>query len=272
QRKSASAEIAAATLDLIYGMDVSGLLGQVRVPTLVLHRKGDCSIGFEHGRELASSIANATLVPLEGDAHLPWLGDWQAVADAALAFLAPDAAPPEVRADEDRFVREGGVWSIAFGGRSSHLKHARGLADLAALLARPGEPISVAQLMGSTATSGADPILDERARAAFRERLRQLDHDIEEAERAANIGAVAAAHEERDALLGELRVATGLGGRRRRLGDSSERARKAVSARIREAIENIRGVLPELALHLDGAIRTGTHCVYEPDRAPVWRL
>jgi hypothetical protein len=42
----------------------------------VLHSKGDRSIGFEHGRALAASIADAAFVPLQGEAHLPWLGDW----------------------------------------------------------------------------------------------------------------------------------------------------------------------------------------------------
>jgi len=40
---------------------------------------------------------------------------------------------------------------------------------------------------------------------------------------------------EPDAPLHHLAAATGLGGRSRRLGDHSERARKAVSARVRDA-------------------------------------
>jgi pimeloyl-ACP methyl ester carboxylesterase len=74
QRASASPEMAAALLELIYRMDVSDLVGRIRVPTLVLHRKGDRAIGFENGRQLASLISGATFVPLEGEAHLPWLG------------------------------------------------------------------------------------------------------------------------------------------------------------------------------------------------------
>jgi pimeloyl-ACP methyl ester carboxylesterase len=273
QRKSASAETAAAMLELIYGMDVSQLLAQIRVPTLVLHRKGDRSIGFEHGRQLAATIANATFVPLEGEAHLPWLGDWEAVADAALSFLVPDhqpAIPAELRSAENQFVREGEVWSLAFGGRRCHLKHTRGLADLALLLAHAGEELSAAQLMDidSSSTPHADPILDQRARADIRERLRLLERTIADsqgpdAERASA---------ERTALLRELRVATGLGGRRRRLNDATERARKAVSARIRETIEKIRGALPELAQHFDASISTGSRCMYKPAHATEWRI
>jgi pimeloyl-ACP methyl ester carboxylesterase len=296
QRASASPEMAAATLELIYRMDVSDVLAQIHVPTLVLHRKGDRAIGFDHGRQLASLIPGATFVPLDGEAHLPWLGDWQAVADAALAFLVPDqprpvfahapesalgrAAPdvhPDVHSDDNQFVREGEVWSIAFAGRRCHLKHARGLTDLSVLLSRPGEEIFAGQLMaGPDALAGApasaDPILDERARADIRSRLRQLEGAIADAEQAADAAATERARGERDTLLRELRIATGLGGRRRALVDPVERARKAVSGRIRDSIEKIRGALPELARHLDGSITTGSFCAYCPPRPTPWRV
>jgi hypothetical protein len=70
----------------------------------------------------------------------------------------------------------------------------------------------------------------------------------------------------RDALLHELRSAMGMGGRRRALGDSKERARKAVSGRIRESIERLRQAHPELARHLEATVATGTLCSYDPDR------
>jgi pimeloyl-ACP methyl ester carboxylesterase len=290
QRASASPEMAAATLELIYRMDVSEVLGQIQVPTLVLHRKGDRAIGFDHGRQLASLIPGATFVPLDGDAHLPWLGDWNTVADAALAFLVPGRQPPalahlpegalgrtapEVHRDENQFVREGEVWSIAFAGRRCHLKHARGLSDLSMLLSRPGEEIFVGKLMGgpdAPASAPAAPVLDERARVDIRNRLQQLDRAIADAEESADVVAAERARGERDALLRELRSATGLGGRRRALVDPVERARKAVSGRIRDSIEKIRGALPELAHHLDDSITTGSFCAYSPPRPTHWRV
>jgi hypothetical protein len=104
-----------------------------------------------------------------------------------------------------------------------------------------------------------DPILDQRARADIRKRLQQLDRAIAEAEESGD-AAAERRRDERDALLRELRVATGLGGRRRTLVDPVERARKAVSGRIRDSIEKIRVALPELASHLDDSITTGTFC------------
>jgi pimeloyl-ACP methyl ester carboxylesterase len=285
QRAAASPEMAAATLQLIYEMDVSDVVDQIRVPTLVLHRKGDHAIGFDHGRQLASFIPGATFIPLDGEAHLPWLGDWQAVADAALAFLLPEKqqrrasveGARRARSDENVFIREAEVWTIAFGGRSCHLKHARGLADLSVLLSRPGQEIFAVQLMeGAEAPPSvpppADPILDERARATIRNRLSQLDRSLADAEASGDAAAAERDQNERDALLRELRVTTGLGGRRRALVDPVERARKAVSGRIRDSIEKIREALPELARHLDDAITTGRSCVYNPPTPTGWRL
>jgi hypothetical protein len=156
------------------------------------------------------------------------------------------------------------------------LKHARGLVDLSLLLSRPGQQIFAAQLMDGPEAPGspasADPILDERARADIRGRLGQLDRAIAEAEESCDHDAAERGRDEREALLRELRVATGLGGRRRGLNDPQERARKAVSGRIRESIDKIRGALPELARHLDESISTGSACRYEPPSPTRWRL
>jgi DNA-binding CsgD family transcriptional regulator len=57
-------------------------LPRVQAPTVVAHRRDDRAIPYELGRELAATIPGATLVPLAGSAHFPWIGDWQAVARA----------------------------------------------------------------------------------------------------------------------------------------------------------------------------------------------
>jgi hypothetical protein len=72
---------------------------------------------------------------------------------------------------------------------------------------------------------------------------------------------------EREALLRELTAAAGLGGRARRLGDNTERARKTVSSRIRDTINRIQRHHPDLGLHLDHTITTGTWCCYTPTGA-----
>jgi pimeloyl-ACP methyl ester carboxylesterase len=49
--------------------DVREMLPSIRVPTLVVHRRGDRATPFEHGRYLADHIPGAELVELPGAAH-----------------------------------------------------------------------------------------------------------------------------------------------------------------------------------------------------------
>ena len=80
------------------------------------------------------------------------------------------------------------------------------------------------------------------------------------------------ARAERDALVSEVASATGLAGRARRLGDQPERARKAVTARIRDVIGRIERVHPQLGAHLRATVTTGTRCGYSPPTPASWRL
>jgi hypothetical protein len=66
-------------------------------------------------------------------------------------------------------------------------------------------------------------------------------------------------------ILAELRRSTRPGGAAQPLGvTTAERARKAVSARIRDAIHRIAEVMPDLGAHLDRSVRTGNTCCYDP--------
>jgi DNA-binding CsgD family transcriptional regulator len=92
QRAAASPETAAALLELVYRNDVRAELDSVRAPTVVVHRRSDRAIPYELGRELAARIPNATLIPLDGNAHFPWAGDWQSVARALRPVDPPETA------------------------------------------------------------------------------------------------------------------------------------------------------------------------------------
>ena len=82
--RATSAEAAASLLELVYRLDVHAEADQVRAPTLVVHRRADRAIPYEQGRALAAAIPGAALIPLEGSAHLPWVGDAQSVVRVAL--------------------------------------------------------------------------------------------------------------------------------------------------------------------------------------------
>ena len=53
--------------------------------------------------------------------------------------------------------------------------------------------------------------------------------------------------------------------------DLSERARKAVTARIKDALARIATVHPALADHLTESISTGSLCAYRPAEPTRWQ-
>ncbi|WP_226961852.1 MULTISPECIES: ATP-binding protein [Streptomyces] len=182
--------------------------------------------------------------------------------------------------EEAEFRFDGTVWTLRFAGRTVRLPQAKGLRDLHELLARPGADVPATRLLDpagggelvAARSLGGDPVLDDTARAAYRRRLTDLDAEIDRADARGDDAAAARLDEERAALLAELRAAAGLGGRARRLGDEAERARKTVTARIRDTLRRLDEHHPELAEHLRAAVTTGATCGYHPQRMVAWRL
>jgi len=80
-------ETVARLLELSYDVDVRDLLPGIKVPALVLHRRGDRAIPFRKGRELALHLGNARFISLDGALHYPWFGDSESVARPILDFL-----------------------------------------------------------------------------------------------------------------------------------------------------------------------------------------
>jgi hypothetical protein len=188
--------------------------------------------------------------------------------------LAGPGAPARAAAStEGMFRRDGDVWVVAYAGRQIRLRDSKGLRDLHALLTRPGTALAALDLAApgpALAQAGTGDILDGQARSAYRQRLRELEQEAAEADGAADIERSARAAAERDALVEALSQAYGLGGRPRQAGSAAERARTAVTARIRDAIRRIDGAHPELGRHLSRSVRTGTFCRYDPDRPVRW--
>jgi len=106
QRASASAEVAARLLEVYYETDVRDLLPQIRARTAVLHREADRGTRFELGREVATLIPGATLIPLPGSSHLFYHGEWPAIADTVTGFLTERAGTEPRLTDRELQVAE----------------------------------------------------------------------------------------------------------------------------------------------------------------------
>jgi hypothetical protein len=208
--------------------------------------------------------------------------------DAGVALAAEVAVTPVPEPDRplspgadqsaNVFRREGDTWTISYEGASLRLRDAKGLQYLARLLAQPGTEIHVSDLAAETtgealsASRSGGEVLDASAKRAYKERLNELKTELTEASEWNDIHRMATAQAEIDTLTDQLAGAYGLGGRPRRMGDSVERVRKAVTNRLRDSLERISAEHQALGLHLSNALHTGTFCSYTPERPITWEF
>ncbi len=179
----------------------------------------------------------------------------------------PEATEARRAALVPAFEREGDVWAIAFGEQTVRVKSTKGMEILARLVAEPGREYHALDLGGggrAVAQASTGEVIDEKARAAYRQRIVELRQELEEAREWNDAGRTTRARAELEALEAELAGALGLGGRAREAADDAERARVNVQKRIRAAQKRIAEHHPSLAEHLDRTVRTGTYCAYEP--------
>jgi DNA-binding winged helix-turn-helix (wHTH) protein/pimeloyl-ACP methyl ester carboxylesterase len=89
QRITTSPENAVRIMQATGDVDVSDLLPQVRVPTLVLHCRNDAAVTFDEGRRLAAGIPGARFVALESRNHLVLENEaaWSRLLEEIAAFL-----------------------------------------------------------------------------------------------------------------------------------------------------------------------------------------
>ena len=111
----------------------------------------------------------------------------------------------------------------------------------------------------------AGEMLDDQAKAAYRRRLSDLREELEEAKERGHVERAEQAEQEIDALTRELSRAVGLGGRDRRAGSASERARQSIGKTIKAVLDRITQSDAALADILSRCVRTGNFCSYQPD-------
>jgi hypothetical protein len=199
-----------------------------------------------------------------------------------LAAPSTEVEHPSTEAAVDSFRREGDVWAMTYDGRTTRLRDSKGLRYLRLLLAAPGREIAAVDLLASGVNTTAamtmsraddlslsvapeDPVLDAAARADYRDRLLELQEEIDEATRFGDTDRAERLRGEFEFVTRELTAATGLGGRDRGHISSAERARQSVTKAIRESLDRIASHDPALGAHLRHSVRTGVLCGYLPD-------
>ena len=124
QRISTSPEIAARIVSQFDSIDVRKAAAKIRVPTLVLHARGDARVPFEEGRRMAALIPGARFVPLDSRNHVLFSSEpaWQEFIDEVVSF--PAAAARENHEQEVSLVsaltaREQAVLELLAQGRKN---------------------------------------------------------------------------------------------------------------------------------------------------------
>jgi len=131
------------------------------------------------------------------------------------------------------------------------------------------------QLGGSEASE--QPLLDERAKREYADRLDEIEEEIERASASYRDDKELESKlldlvKEKKSILKELESATGLGGKTRAIADSREKARQSVTKAISLAKQHIRPYSPGLFDHLESTVFTGSTCVYRPPKDVPWRF
>ncbi len=211
-----------------------------------------------------------------------WVGRLEAARRALVAEVGPDVGD-EAKHDgrpvaaagvaDGRWHRVAAGWEVGLGsGEPLVLPAMKGLADLAILIGRSGVEVHALELMGGVDTGDAGPMIDERATREYQARIRDLQTDIDEAGAANDPERAARAELELDALVDQLAAGLGLGRRARSVGSAAERARSAVTWRLRAAIKRVGEYDEDLGRHLAHSVRTGTWCVYDPEHPVAWSV
>ena len=201
------------------------------------------------------------------------------VVRAALAAVRSEPSPRRPNTSGERpptdpsFVRAGDLWDLTFDETTVHITATKGMDDLATLLAAPGRDVHCIDLAGGVVEQPATgAVIDTTARRQYEARIRELQADIDEADRHHDIGRADRSRAELDALVDHLTAALGLGGKARTPGSSADRARSAVTHRIRSAVDRIDAAHPGLGRHLRTSLITGTYCSYRPDPPVRWQV
>jgi pimeloyl-ACP methyl ester carboxylesterase/DNA-binding CsgD family transcriptional regulator len=120
-RVSTSPEMAERLERAWYQIDITGLVPQVTVPTLVAHGREDAMIPFAEGRLLATSIPGARFLPLESENHilLPHERAWPVLLAELRDFLGSEVTPEPGGELSELSPRESDVLELVATGLSN---------------------------------------------------------------------------------------------------------------------------------------------------------
>lgn len=168
------------------------------------------------------------------------------------------------------FLKEAAAWKLSYDGTLVQMPELKGFYDIQKMLQEPRQLFHCAELMGSPVNDQGEKLIDEKARKEYQKKILDLQTDLQEAEQHSDYIRIEKLQAEYDRLVDHLSKSLGLKGKTRETGSTVEKARSALTWRIRNAIARIEQHHPMLGAHLSNAIKTGILCSYQPDREISW--
>lgn len=170
------------------------------------------------------------------------------------------------------FQNEADLWLLVYEGQSVRMSGSKGFHDLTKLVSQPGRAIHCLELMGSPVVlEGKTLLFDEKAKKQYQHKILELQAELSEAEASNDLERAVVVQKQYDDLLGHLSKGLGLQGKIRQTNNGVEKARLAVTWRIRKAIQTIEKAHPALGRHLKVSVKTGTFCTYNPEKILHWQ-
>lgn len=171
---------------------------------------------------------------------------------------------------ENRIRQETDFWEFTYDDDTIRLAAVKGFSDIKVLIDNPGIPVHCSELMGVAVLSNGETVIDEKAKEEYRKKITELQNDLAEADDHQDYKRAEVLQEEYEQLIEHLSDSLGLQGKIRQIGNPVEKARSAVTWRIRNAISKIEQDHSSLGKHLSNSIKTGTFCSYEPEKPIEW--
>ena len=230
---------------------------------------------IKHGKEFTVTEAiqwQIDVSPYKGNTKLEPFWEFISNGELEYAKTASKSVKKHHLEDGNTFQKEAEFWRISFAGKTVQLVGIKGFHDLYILLGKPNHPIHCAELMGTALIENGTPLIDEKAKKAYEQKILDLQEELADAESGNDLEQSRMLREEYDHLVDHLSQSLGLKGSMRQAGNPIEKALSAVTWRIRKAIDKIEKVHQPLGRHLTKSINTGTLCTYIPEKDTEWIL
>ncbi|MEO1051760.1 MAG: hypothetical protein AAFX87_14115 [Bacteroidota bacterium] len=177
----------------------------------------------------------------------------------------------EVTANDTASLHQNGdQWKIVFQNTTISVPGSKGMTDIARLLDCPDQEVHCTSLIGSGFKESAIESIDEQAKTEYKRRLEALEAEMREAETIHHYGRLETLRAEFEQLTDQLTSSLGLHGAIRSTHSTDEKARTAVTWRIRNAIKKVGKIHPPLGKHWQASIKTGSYCKYSPETSISW--